>query len=662
VNLFNVLDADVNLKKSGRVYKSQCPFHDDNTPSFTFYPDTQTFHCFGCNKGGTVIDYFMLKESIKEPYEVVELLAEKYDLTIKGFDKEKIKQKKETVKKNRSKALEQFKNMKAANEFLLQRGFVADTTKHFGIGFDKNLNAVSIPYLDTYGNVVGFAYRNMDPSKPKYINSSEDEVFKKSELLYGLDKARKHIKQKVFIVEGYFDVLALHQMGCKESVAFCGSTLTDGQVLLLSKYMTKKTKIYLIPDNDKTGLKNVGRNIKTLRQRVKNPISIICLPDGMKDANDVLQNGSHIDDFKPEHHEMFLLKQELDSCFEQVDEYEVAQRFVRYTKNKIIRAEMADYLADRWGKSKELVYEYMETEETGLDRENDIQDFSTIKEQFKKNAKEGAKGKVFFNLKEPDAKVKGMKRAEVAYLLGRSGAGKTTFILNFIYNLIFNQQKNVIFNSLELAGANIAPQMYQIHFGVEEEKVTEMVLNDHPDLQPLDEVMNRYLRVIDRSGQSLQDIENYARMCNENHFDTPVDVIMIDYFGYIKRTGRGNSYDEYSEIAREIKQMAKRLNCLVFVLAQTNRTGKDGSEPLTMDAARDTGAIEESGDYVFGVYRPGAKADLSEDDRKANPDIEHEYYLQYLKNRWGGTGKSKLHFEPTTKQITNFDSWKKRMY
>ncbi|WP_077325727.1 DnaB-like helicase C-terminal domain-containing protein [Virgibacillus siamensis] len=660
VQLFGVLDDELDLKKSGRVYKTNCPFHDERTPSFTYFPETDTYHCFGCGSGGTVVDYVMQRESIKEPYEAVEYMADKHNIQLAGFDKEVIKRKKDIVKKNRSTALEHYKNVKQAESFLLDRGFNQETIKKFGIGFNMQANAITIPYLDTYGNVVGETYRNLDDDKPKYVNSKEDDVFKKSELLFGLDKARKHIKDKVFISEGYFDAIALYQMGYKESVAFCGSYLTDGQANLLSKYMTKRTKIYLIPDNDKTGLKNVSRNIKTLRTKVSNPISVIRFPDGIKDANDVLQLGQSIDRFGSEHHELFMLKQELEVCLEQVDEYEVAKKFVKYTQNKMIRAEMADYLAERWNKSKSLVLDYMETEEATIDKEKDLQSFSDIRDKFKKQALEGVAAKVFFNLQKPDEKVKGMKKTEVAYMLGRAGSGKTTFVLNFIHNIVFKQEKNVMFNSLELDGANIAPQLLQIHFDQTEEEVTKMVLNDEPALEPIYEKLDRHFKTVDRSGQSLQDVENYALMCKEA--GEPLDVIFIDYFSYLKRPMRNSSYEEFSAIAREIKQMAKRLNVLVFVLAQTNRSGTDGSEPLTMDAARDTGAIEESGDYVLGVYRPAAKAEVTEEEKQANPDFEHEYFLQYLKNRWGGVGKDKLHFDPKTKRITDFKDYKKRVY
>ena len=650
IKLTDVVDQDLNLKRSGKILKGQCPFHDDNTPSFAVYPSEQTFHCFGCGRNGTVIDYFMYRENIKEPYEAVEYVAERYEIMINGFDKETIKRKKDLVTGNRSRALTDYKNAKMAESFLMDRGFIAETTKQFGIGFNVEQNAVTIPFLDTYGNVVGQSYRNFDEHKPKYVNSAESEVFNKSELLYGLDKARKNIDKHVYIVEGYFDVMALHQMGYTSAVAYCGQSLTDGQATLLSKYIKRHTKIFLVPDNDKTGLKHVASNVKLLRQKLSNPIGVIKFPDGIKDANDVLQLGVDIDYFDSEHHEMFLLKQELDSCLEQTDEYEVARNFVKYTKNKMIRSEMADYLAERWNKAKEVVASHMETDSDVINNDKHILTFDDIRDKYIKNAQEGNAGKVFLDWDLVDGFIPGMRRTEVAYLLGRAGSGKTTFILNLIHNVIFNQKKNVIFNSLELDGSNITPQLLQIHFDALEREIKDWVLSGDKRIDYPAKMFNKHLRVVDKGGQSLKDIENFAIMANESHFTNPVGLIVIDYFGYIKREGKRDNYTEFSEIAREMKQMAKRLNCVVFVLTQTNRGGGDGSEPLSMESARDTGAIEESGDYVLGVYRPAAKSDIPEDERLSK---QHEYYLQILKNRWGRVGKAELHFEGQSKLIAD---------
>src|SRR5699024_2751624 len=166
--------------------------------------------------------------------------------------------------------------------------------------------------------------------------------------------------------------------------------------------------------------------------------------------------------------------------------------------------------------------------------------FSDIREKLRKQALEGTESRVFFNLERPDGKINGMRKTEVAYLLGRSGSGKTTFALNYIHNAIFNQGKNIVFNSLVLDGANIAPHLLQIHMGFTEQQVTDLVLSDNKGLEPIYEKLDKHLKVVDRSGQTLQDIENYVRMCNDTGF--PVDAVFIDYFGYIKRPMRNSSY------------------------------------------------------------------------------------------------------------------------
>ena len=651
VKLMDVVDGDLNLKRNGRVYKALCPFHNERTPSFTVYPKNQSFHCFGCERSGTIIDYVMYRDNIKEPYVAVEKLAEENNVTIPGFDKETIKKKRESINKNRDIAVKGLGKRKKANDFLLERGFNQDTTYKFGIGFDEKQNAIQIPYLDTYGNVVGFAFRNMDEDKPKYINSKEDNVFKKSDLLFGLDKARHHITDRVYVVEGYFDVMAMWQMGYKETVAYCGSSMTPNQVALLSKHIDRHTKIYLIPDNDKTGMKQVAENVKLIKRRVRNPISVLKFPEGIKDSSDVLTLGGSMDMFESVHHEMFLLIQELDKCLEQTDEYEVAKEFVSYTKNEMIRSEMADYLAERWDKPKEIVKNHMQTKQEIKDYDSEMKDFSISLEGYKKQLEEGSDGRVFFNMSQLDATIKGMKKGEVCFLMGRSGSGKTTMALNLIYNTIMKQQHNVVFNSLELNSENIVPQLLQIHSDQPEGKVANQVINNDIDRHShfINEMNNR-LRIVDAASQTVDDIEQYALMANDM-FDKPISMIVIDYFGYIKSTGQGD-YNEKSNIARRMKEIAKKLDCLVFVLSQTSREGgSDGSTPVSLQSARDTGAIEETGDYVLGVYRPAVASNLSNDERLA---IQNEYYCQVLKNRWGGLGKSKLHFEPMTKRITNW--------
>src|SRR5699024_2742773 len=142
------------------------------------------------------------------------------------------------------------------------------------------------------------------------------------------------------------------------------------------------------------------------------PISVLKFPEGIKDSSDVLKLGTTIDRFEPMHHEMFLLEQELDKCLEQMDEYEVAKEFASYTKNEMIRSEMADYLAKRWDKPKEIVMNHMDTKQEIKDYDVELKDFSVSLEAYKEQLEEGADGRIFFNMDKMDQTIKGMRKGE----------------------------------------------------------------------------------------------------------------------------------------------------------------------------------------------------------------------------------------------------------
>jgi replicative DNA helicase/5S rRNA maturation endonuclease (ribonuclease M5) len=655
LNIMDVIQETVPLKRNGKVWKGLCPFHAEQTPSFTVYPQDKRFHCFGCRAGGTVIDFLMIRENIKDPHSILELISSAYNIVLSGMNAEAGKKRKAIIQSNRKTVAELYRAVSGAEQYIINRGISKETSKTFGLGYDANKNALIIPFLNTYGEVVGISERNLNDTGPKYINSAENEVFKKSQLLYGLDKARKHINEKIYIVEGYFDVMALHEMGEPVAVAYCGQSLTDGQAHLLSKYMTKETKIYLVPDNDKTGLEMIKKNVNELRSVVKNPIGIVKLPDSVKDVNDLLLAGQNIKTIKSEHHEIFLLKQELDRCLELQDEYEVSRQFADSTQNKMIRAEMAEYLAKRWKKSITLVNEHMNSDAESVDVSSDMYTFSEMMNDYRLFVAKGDEGKIYTNLKAVDGLIKGMRPGEVCTLLGRSGAGKTTFILNLIYNVAVKQKHNVVFSSLELSRVNILPQFIQIHKQMTEGKVAQLVSAGEADeeLIKLNQIMDERLRVVDRGGQSLKDVERYIKIANEQIFDKPVSMVVIDYFQYLKTDGKKSAYEEMSQMARDLKEMAKRLNCLVVALTQANREGGgDGSEKLTMKSARDTGAIEESSDYMIGIYRPAANPKLTEDERQS---MQHEMFCQVLKNRWGRTGEVELYFDGMVKTIKDVD-------
>lgn len=313
----DVIASYVNLKRAGSVYQGLCPFHSERTPSFTVFPNTETFHCFGCGAGGDVISFIMRAENLEYPG-AVEFLAKRSGLEM---PEEAGGAKSETIKRsrmyemNRAAALFFNKALYApesepAREYLKKRGLSRAAVKRFGLGFAPNsFHALSdhmhslgyrdeelkeaflcgksertggyfdyfrgrimFPIIDNFSNVIAFGGRALGDEKPKYLNTSDTPVFKKSRNLFALNFARNACAESLILCEGYMDVIAVNMAGFPNAVATLGTALTSEQARIMAKY-TKK--VILSYDSDDAGvaaakraipiLTDVGLEVKLLR-------------------------------------------------------------------------------------------------------------------------------------------------------------------------------------------------------------------------------------------------------------------------------------------------------------------------------------------------------------------------------------------------------------
>ena len=264
-DIVDVISQYVHLKRSGRNFFGLCPFHNEKSPSFSVSPDKQIFHCFGCGVGGNVFTFLTKIEGINF-VEAVQTLAERANIQLPTFennvDKAKEELKERVYKVNEFTAQYYHENLykptaKIAQDYVKKRQLSNETLKSFRIGFsgkfnelyqalrkegfeeqeilesglvnknengtyiDRYRNRLMFPICDGRGRVIAFGGRVLDDSKPKYINSPENIVFSKGRNLFGLNVAKKseEIKKKLLIVEGYMDVISLHQRGIKNVVA-----------------------------------------------------------------------------------------------------------------------------------------------------------------------------------------------------------------------------------------------------------------------------------------------------------------------------------------------------------------------------------------------------------------------------------------------------------
>ncbi len=325
------ISSYVNIKRAGRISKGLCPFHGEKTPSFTVYPDTQSYYCFGCGSGGDVVTFIKNIENL-DYLDAIKFLADRV-----GMDVPEENSYDNTINKRRLRMLEA--NREAARffhsclgtkdgavgyQYFKNRGLTDETIKRFGLGFAPNSyhslidymvkkgftkeelvsanlarhslrndnvvydnfrNRIMFPIIDVKGNVIAFGGRVMDDSKPKYLNTSDTLVYKKSQGVFALNLAKKSGKDSLILCEGYMDVIALHQSGFTNAVAGLGTALTSEQASLLSRYASE---IMIAYDADEAGQKAATRALQIFKNTPAK-IKVLRLSGG-KDPDEIIKN------------------------------------------------------------------------------------------------------------------------------------------------------------------------------------------------------------------------------------------------------------------------------------------------------------------------------------------------------------------------------------
>jgi len=329
-DIVDIISENVRLKKSGKNYMGLCPFHNDKSPSFSVSSEKQIYKCFSCGEAGNVLTFIMKYKKLTF-LEAAKYLADKASipLQIEGQENSRVSKKKELIYKVNVDAARYYfanlQNVKTAKEYFLKRGMKEDTIKRFGLGYahdswkgiinflrtkgykddllleaglisknektgniyDRFRNRVIFPVFDVKGKVIGFGGRVLDDSKPKYLNSPETMIFQKGINLYGLNFAVKNGLQEeyVIIVEGYMDLIALHQYGITNAVASLGTALTVNQARLLKRYVSKVIISY---DADLAGQTATLRGLEILRNAGFD-VKVLTVPEG-KDPDEFVRN------------------------------------------------------------------------------------------------------------------------------------------------------------------------------------------------------------------------------------------------------------------------------------------------------------------------------------------------------------------------------------
>lgn len=326
-DITEVVSEFVSLRKRGVNMLGLCPFHNEKTPSFTVSPGKGIFKCFGCGKGGNSVNFIMEHESLSYP-EALKWLARKYHIEV--VDEEETDEQKQLKDERESLMIvsafagkyfarylwEENEGKAIGLSYFRERGFRDDILKKFEVGFspdgkapftdaarkqgyqieflektgltikrddwirDRFAGRVMFPIHNLAGGIIGFGGRILkeDPKTAKYLNSPESEIYHKSKVLYGLFQAKREItkSEKCYLVEGYTDVLSMHQAGIENVVASSGTALTVEQIRMIKRFTPNITIIY---DGDQAGIKASLRGIDLVLEEGMN-VKVLLLPDG----------------------------------------------------------------------------------------------------------------------------------------------------------------------------------------------------------------------------------------------------------------------------------------------------------------------------------------------------------------------------------------------
>lgn len=432
-DIVELIGSYVNLKRAGSNFNGLCPYHGEKTPSFTVFPGTQSFYCFGCGAGGDAITFVMRSENLDYP-SALEFLAKRAGITITlednrekdGIGKKRILEMNlEAAKYFRSCLFDKEIGQNGMEYFANKRKLPMLIIKRFGLGYAPNSydglskhlkakgysdeelqiaflgrkmekngrswtndmfrNRVIFPVINTTGDIIAFGGRVLDDSKPKYLNTSDTPGFKKSKNLFALNYAKNHCSERLILCEGYMDVIALHAAGFENAVATLGTALTQEQARLMAKH-TKQ--VLICYDSDEAG-QNATRKAVRMLSEVGLDVKIIRM-EGAKDPDEFIKKFG-ADKFR----------HVLDSSrtgFEFKLETVLSRYDITLTDDKIKAAgEMRDYISEVYSGVERDVYVSQTAAKLGVSPEglkNDVEMLrrKKIKEYNAKTAQEARLG------------------------------------------------------------------------------------------------------------------------------------------------------------------------------------------------------------------------------------------------------------------------------
>lgn len=596
----------VRVHSAGKGYRCRCPIHNGESED-TFSCTSKKWYCFKECIGGSIVELHMALHNVTFT-KALEELADMYDIDYEGNEEY---QRAKSYFEEQYDLCESFKrHVDLAKTYLTEkRGLSEETIEAFGYGFNEERGSITIPIRNADGMYVAHAERNFRDGVPKYVNDRNNEYYAKGDLLYNFDRARKimHKQGRIYLCEGYFDVASADNQGLP-CVGYTGATLTQNHIRLLAKELQeydKKFTVMLAPDNDEAGQ---GR-IEQLRDKFKQygsnlNVRIVKIPDGYKDFSDLHVAGLNISDLPSEHIDVLCCIRGIEKCPDRETEYQFALDYLNTVANPLIRTEIAEKLAVRWGKDTKDIIGIANGTRTETSFVNDFKSPLQCVSEFRELMSNGSIGTGFPDLDESTSK---LLKSEVVMVAAYSGVGKTFTAIQIALHAAFREKKNVIFFSMEMSAATLITRLIAMFMRKREDEVKELLMNGDNMALTVQRALNKKLLIVDKNNLTVDDIRTYINVANTMVFDTPTDMIILDYLQYMPGT---SEYTVMSETVRSFKPLAKEMNVVPVILSQLNREGKPWEKP-DLTQMKGGGDIEATADWIIGMWRDGENPSLS---------------------------------------------------
>lgn len=596
------------LKQEGSRWRGVCPICKGNNESeFAVFPDGK-YHCFRCLSSGTVIDFTTDLNKFGYNY-AVEKLAEELNLDITR-DTEYISQV-EQINKNETIANNYAKQVSSMYSYLVnERGLTEEQVLDYKLG--ANNNNLVIPLRDRNGRTIAFAFRQFEVGKAKYINSKNSNIYDKSKYLYNLDKASKVLRDKLVLVEGYFDAIAGQTQ--LPTVAYCGIEISKNQIIEMKEIASSNPyfEVLWLPDNDGKAIKVIPKIRERFLAIAPNMnVNVGIMPDGVKDLSDYIATGGKIDDLKTESLDMYVLKLMLDKCTNRNMEYGIVEDYKKTINSPMIKSDIGRYLAERWGKDLKEVRELLDIKKSSSDLMGEFKSPAQCITEYGQLLNSKPIGFGFPNLDK--ALRGGSREQDVCFIGAYSSVGKTMVAVQMITDMILRQNKKVLFFSLEMTAGALYERVLANMLGKSTLELEKMMNSQDPSIHGTVEKLKQRLFIIDTNHLSVEDIEERIKIANTRLIDEGrIDVVVVDYLQYMAGT---DDYEKLSKTVRHFKPIAKEQGIMFVVLSQLNRSAMAWETP-TMNMLKGAGDIEATGDIILFLHKPSLNPKLTAIERE----------------------------------------------